>query len=273
MHDLSNSTRAHYAQLQQALTALGRVLVAFSGGVDSTLLLRVALDTLGPAHVLAVIADSASFPSRELAEARGLAEAMGAVYRVVESHEMQDARYVENPRNRCYYCKFDLFARLVDIARAEDYAAVLDGNNADDLGDWRPGQQASRELGVRSPLLEIGMTKAEIRELSRTLGLPTWDKPSFACLASRIPYGTPITRDALSSIEAAEAFLQDAGFRQCRVRHHGELARIEVAPEEIDRLLDSALRARVTVRLRELGYHFVTLDLLGYRTGSMNETL
>lgn len=262
-----------YHRLQQSLRELGTVLVAFSGGVDSTFLLRAALDTLGTEQVLAVIGDSDSYPSREFAEARRLAESLGARFQVVESEELHDARYVANPSNRCYYCKTDLFSRLTALAQAQGIAAVLDGNNADDAGDWRPGRQAARELGVRSPLMDVGLTKAEIRELSRTLGLPTWDKPSFACLASRIPYGTAITRDNLGQIEAAEDFLRDLGFPQVRVRHHEEVARIEVPPADIDRLLDAPLRARIVARLRELGYHYVTVDLQGYRTGSMNEGL
>ncbi|OPZ84549.1 MAG: NH(3)-dependent NAD(+) synthetase [bacterium ADurb.Bin429] len=273
MLELAPATAEKYARLQALLRDWGRVVVGFSGGVDSTLLLRVAVDTLGADAVLAVIGDSESYPSREFAEAKRLAEAMGARFQVIQSEELSDPRYAANPSNRCYFCKSDLFSRLSAIAKTEGYTAVLDGNNADDLGDWRPGQQAARELGVRSPLMEVGMTKAEVRELSRALELPTWDKPSFACLSSRIPYGTPITKDSLSTIEQAEDFLRDLGFPQVRVRHHTDLARIEVAPADIPRLLDPALRARVTVRLRELGYHYVTVDLQGYRTGSMNEGL
>jgi uncharacterized protein len=273
MLELTPTTADKYSRLQALLRDLGRVVVGFSGGVDSTMLLRAAIDTLGTDAVLAVIGDSESYPSREFAEAKRLAEEMGARFTVVQSEELSDPRYAANPSNRCYFCKSDLFGRLTAIAQAEGFHVVLDGNNADDLGDWRPGQQAARELGVRSPLMEVGMTKAEVREVSRAFGLSTWDKPSFACLSSRIPYGTPITKDSLSTIEQAEDFLRDLGFPQVRVRHHTDLARIEVAAADIPRLLDPALRARITARLRELGYRYVTVDLLGYRTGSMNEVL
>lgn len=273
MLTLSPEVAEKYARLDAVLREIGRVVIGFSGGVDSTLLLRAALDTLGADGVLAVIGDSDSYPSREMEEAKALAEEMGARYTVIRSKELEDVRYTANPSNRCYYCKSDLFSRLTAICRAEGFAAVLDGNNADDVGDWRPGQQAARELGVRSPLMEIGMRKAEVRELSRALGLRTWDKPAFACLASRIPYGAPITREKLSAVEEAENFLRDLGFAQVRVRHHGELARIEVAPALIDRLLEQSLRACIAARLHELGFLYVTLDLQGYRMGSMNEAL
>jgi uncharacterized protein len=262
-----------FTQLQQLLRAFPRVIVAYSGGVDSVFLLRVAVDTLGPAQVLAIIGDSPSYPSRECAEAIRLAEEMGVAYRVIATEEIEDQRYAANPSNRCYYCKHDLFSRILRIADAEGYAAVVDGNNADDTGDWRPGQQAARELGVRSPMIDAGLTKAEIRAFSQQLGLPTWNKPASACLASRIPYGTPITRASLSAIEQAEYCLRDLGFRQVRVRHHDVLARIEVAPEEMPRFADPSLRETITQQFRALGYQYVTLDLQGYRMGSMNELL
>jgi len=273
MLTLSSTLADKYFQLQEILRGIGRVVIGFSGGVDSTLLLRVALDTLGTEQVLALIGDSDSYPTRELHEAKALADELGAHYRVIQSKELEDERYAANPSNRCYYCKSDLFSRCVAIAREQDFNAVLDGNNADDVGDWRPGQQAARELGVRSPLMEIDMSKAEIRELSHALGLRTWDKPAFACLASRIPYGTAITREKLSAVEEAENYLRDQGFAQVRVRHHGEVARIEVAPALINQLLDGNLRERIVSHLRELGFRYVTLDLQGYRMGSMNEVL
>ena len=262
-----------YLALHSLLVGMSRVVVAYSGGVDSVFLLRVAVDTLGAEQVLAIIGDSPSYPSREGQEAIRLAEEMHVPYRVIQTEELQDERYAANPNNRCYYCKHDLFSRIQHIAQAEGFAAVLDGNNADDIGDWRPGQQAGRELGVRSPLLEAGLSKAEIRALSQQLGLPTWNKPASACLASRIPYGTPITTTALSAVEQAENYLRDLGFRQLRVRHHDKLARIEVAPEEMARFSDRALRDTITAHLRTFGYQYVTLDLLGYRTGSLNELI
>jgi uncharacterized protein len=262
-----------YRLLQNLLRGLTRVVIAYSGGVDSAFLLRAAIDTLGAEQVLAIIGDSPSYPSREGVEAIRLAKEMHAIYRVIQTGELQDPRYAANPSDRCYYCKHDIFSHIIRIAEEEGYAAVLDGNNADDTGDWRPGQKAARELGVRSPLLEVGLTKAEIRAFSQQLGLPTWNKPASACLASRIPYGTPITTDSLSAVEQAEDYLHDLGFRQLRVRHHGKLARIEVAPEEMARFADRELCATITERLRSFGYQYVTLDLLGYRTGSLNELI
>ncbi len=273
MPELSPGTEAKHHFLQKLLRGLERVIVAYSGGADSAFLLRAAVETLGPEKVLAVIGDSPSYPSREGQEALRLAEEMGVPTRVIQTGEMQDPLYAANPGNRCYYCKHALFSQILSIAEAEGYGAVLDGNNADDTGDLRPGLQAARELGVRSPLLEAGLTKAEVRELSRAYGLPTWNKPASACLSSRIPYGTPITPETLHRIEQAEDILRDLNFGQVRVRHHGTLARIEVSPDEIARLMDERVRALVTERLRTLGYRYVTVDLQGYRTGSLNELL
>jgi uncharacterized protein len=259
-----------YDALRTHLAALARVVVAFSGGVDSTLLLKVALDVLGADAVLAIIGDSESYPAQEFSAAQALAESLGARYRVIRCEELHNPAFAANPANRCYYCKSELFGRLVAIAQADGYRAVLDGNNADDTGDWRPGRQAGCELGVRSPLLEAGLTKAEIRDLSQALGLSTWDKPAYACLASRIPYGTPITAETLQQIEQAELVLHGIGLRQVRVRHHGEVARLEMLPAEMPRLFEPAVRAEVSARLHALGYRFVTLDLDGYRMGSFN---
>jgi uncharacterized protein len=259
--------------LHALLRGYGRVAIGFSGGVDSTLLLRVALDVLGAENVLAVIADTPSMPRKEFAEALQLAEGMGAVCAVIHPDELGDPRYAANPADRCYFCKKHLFQGIADLAAARGFAAVLDGNNADDAGDYRPGRRAAQELRVKSPLMEAGLTKAEIRALSARFGLPTADKPAMACLASRIPYGTPVTADVLGQVERAEAVLREAGFAQCRVRHHGEVARIEVAVGELPRLLDGAVRETLVRRIKEAGYRYVTLDLQGYRTGSLNEGL
>jgi len=256
--------------LQALLKGLGRVAVGFSGGVDSTLLLRMALDTLGVGDVLAVIADTPSLPRSEHAEALRLAESMGVTPLVIQPNERDDPDYVANPPDRCYYCKKHLFDRIAEAARERGIDVVLDGNNADDEGDYRPGHRAAQELGVRSPLMEAGLTKAEIRALSARMGLPTADKPAMACLASRVPYGTPVTTEVLGRIERAETVLREAGFVQCRVRHHGEVARIEIPPEAFGRLLQDGCRERVVDRIKVAGYRFVALDLQGYRMGSMN---
>jgi len=252
---------------------MGGVVIGYSGGVDSTFLLRVASELLGH-NALAVIGRSETYPTREFEEAVRLAESFGARYRVVKTEETDILKFKENPPNRCYFCKMELFGKLAAIAREEGLHWVADGTIVDDVGDFRPGMRAKNESGVRSPLLEAGLTKREVRELSRTLGLPTWDKPSFACLSSRFPYGFGITKENLMKIDAAETLLRDLGFRSFRVRHHDDkTARIEVGKEEIKRLLDDELREKVVARLKELGFTYVTLDLQGYRTGSMNEVL
>ena len=266
-------TERKLARLQEILRGLGRVCIAFSGGVDSTFLLRTAVDTLGADRVLAVIGDSESLPRHDLAEALGLAQEFGVSCQVIQSDEMADSRYAANTPDRCYFCKVALFTKIQQLARERGPAVVLDGTNADDAGDRRPGRRAARELGVRSPLLEAGLTKAEVRELSRRLGLATADKPAQACLASRLPYGTPVTAAVLAQVEAAESFLHHLGFTQVRVRHHGPVARIELVPAELTRLLDPALRQQVDAHLKGLGYQYVSADLQGYRTGSLNEAL
>ena len=263
---------AKLAQLQNILRDSGRTLVAYSGGVDSVFLAKVAHDTLA-GNALAVIADSPSLPRRELTEALALGRQFGFPVRVVQTGEMGDDNYRSNPANRCYFCKSALFTELAGIARADGWQTIVYGENASDTGDFRPGATAAKEYQVRAPLKEAGLTKAEIRQLSSQLGLPTADKPAMACLSSRIPYGEPVAPETLAMIEAAENFLRDTGFNEVRVRHHRNVARIEVGPEELSRFLDAHLRAKVTQALQKIGYAYVTLDLLGYRRGSTNEVL
>jgi uncharacterized protein len=259
-------------QLTSALRSCGRTLVAYSGGVDSVFLAKVAYDTLGD-EALAVIADSPSLPRRELQEALEIAKQFGFPVRVIKTEEMGDANYTSNPSNRCYFCKSELFESLAEIAKRENWQTIIYGENASDVGDYRPGAVAAKEYQVRAPLKEVGLTKTEIRELSAELGLPTADKPAMACLSSRIPYGEPVTEEALGMIEAAENVLRDAGFYEVRVRHHKNMARIEVGLEEFQKFFDEEVRGMVTQALKKIGYAYVTLDLQGYRRGSANEVL
>lgn len=265
-------TSAKLARLNDLIAGTGSAVVAFSGGVDSTFVAAVAFDALGD-RALAVTGVSPSVPASEVEEARDLARRIGIRHVLLDTHEMEREGYVANSPMRCYHCKTELYGLLAAYARDHGYAAVLDGCNVDDLGDHRPGRIAATEHGVRSPLVEAGLTKEEIRQLSRSRGLPTWDKPAMACLASRIPYGTPVTVEALGQIEAAEAGLRALGFRQLRVRHHGDLARIEVEPADMPLLLDAARREEAVRRVRQAGFTFVTLDLAGFRSGSMNEAV
>ncbi len=269
---LDDALAAKYADLRAILAQLGSVLVAYSGGVDSALLLKVATDTLGE-RAVGALASSPAYDEEETAQAVRLAQSMGARLARVETHELEDPRYTANGADRCYFCKVELFDHLEPLARELGLAAIAYGMNLDDRGDWRPGQRAARERGVWAPLDEAGLGKAQIRALAQHLGLPVWDKPALACYSSRIPYGTPVTIEALTQIGRAERALRRLGLRQVRVRHHDQVARIEVDPGEFARLLDDELRQQVVEVVRTAGYLYVTLDLAGYRTGSLNEAL
>lgn len=258
--------------LQKYLKGLGSVAVAFSSGVDSTFLLKVAHDALGD-KVLAVTAQSCSFPKRELNEAIAFCKKEGIRHVICHSEELEIDGFAQNPPNRCYLCKHELFEKIGSLAKENGIEYVAEGSNMDDNGDYRPGLQAVAELGVKSPLREVGLYKEEIRAISKELGLPTWDKQSFACLSSRFVYGETISEEKLGMVEKAEQLLLDLGFHQVRVRIHGLLARIEVMPEEFSKLMEANIREKIVQKFKEYGFTYVTMDLLGYRMGSMNETL
>lgn len=261
-----------FIHLKTLLKELGSLAIGFSGGVDSTFLLKVAHDVLQD-KVLAVIAKSSTYPEREFRQAEDFVIKMGIKYRVIVSEELEIEGFSGNPVNRCYYCKKELFTKVMEVAKENGIQYMADGANMDDLGDYRPGMLATKELQVVSPLKDSGLTKDDIRILSKEMGLPTWDKPAFACLASRFPYGHEITVEKLGMIDIAEQYLMDLGFRQVRVRYHGEVARIEVPVNERKKFYDEELMDKVQNKLKEIGFTYVALDLKGYRVGSMNETI
>ncbi|MCM8770245.1 MAG: ATP-dependent sacrificial sulfur transferase LarE [Candidatus Omnitrophica bacterium] len=269
---MGNDLREKVAKLKSILQKMDSVLVAYSGGVDSTFLLKIACDVLGKDKVLAVTADSATYPKSELNFAKKMAARFGAKHLIIKTNELHNPEFTNNPVNRCYYCKRELFSQLKKIARSRKMNYICDAAQISDNADFRPGDKAKKDLGIRSPLREVGFTKEEIRKLSRKFKLPTWNMPSQACLASRFPYGTKITETLLARVEKAETLLKNLGFSQVRVRHYDSMARIEVERQKIP-LLVSKLKGKQLARIKNIGYKYITVDLEGYRTGSLNEEM
>lgn len=261
-----------WERLKELLCSMQCAVVAYSGGVDSSLLLKAASGVMG-ANIIAVTADSETYPPGELAEAKEFARSLGVTHRILHTGELSSEQFVSNPPDRCYFCKKELFGKLKQIAESESISYIVDGSNTDDLKDYRPGSKAAAEFGVRSPLREAGFSKSDVRAYARILNLPVWDKPSMACLSSRIPYGTRITRELLKTVQSAEDLLHVLGFRQARVRHHGDTARIEIDRKDFNHFVADDLSQKIVAGLKRLGYTYVCLDLEGYRTGSMNEGL
>lgn len=261
-----------FNKLKDRLKQMDRVIIAYSGGVDSTFLLKAA-SLSGLSEILAVTGLSESLPGEEFSFAKKMAESLSVKHRTIVTEELKDSNYSDNPPDRCYYCKKELFSRLKEIAGKEDFPFVLDGTNADDAVDWRPGRRAAAEEGVHSPLLDTGFSKKEIREISKALGLPTWDKPATPCLSSRFPYGQKITPEALERVNKAEAFIRRFGIKELRVRNHQEVARIEILPEDFPKLTEDAVREEIIHFLGSLGFKYIALDLRGFRSGSSNEAI
>lgn len=270
--DISKATLSKYERLKSLLGEMGKVLVAFSGGVDSSFLLKVAVDVLGE-NVLAVIASSETYPEKERDEAVKLAGKLNVRHKIIQTKELDNPDFSNNPPERCYFCKIELFSKLRDIAETENIPYVLDGSNYEDISDFRPGAKAAEELGIRSPLKEVGLVKNEIRQLSKNFDLPTWDKPAMACLSSRFPYFTEIEPESLKQVALAEEYLRELGFNQVRVRHHGQIARIEIDSKEFQRIIDEDVRKKIIKNFKKFGFIYISLDLAGFRSGSMNEPL